>query len=150
MHVKRTERIRNTEGLTLMEVIISLAILGIITVSIITIFSNSYSNIFSLGNRSKALAEASRRIEILYTIPVEARNVATLKDALVDATTIYVEDEAALYHTTSENITRFMINPKTLLLNHIEENTGFKVTIVVFYQDGGRWVTLDTFLRGGI
>ena len=148
-YLKSIERIKNREGLTLMEVIISLAILGIITVSIITIFSNSFSNVFSMGNRSKALAEASRKMEILYTIPVEERNIDTLKDALVDATTVYVEGEAALYQSTSDNIVRFMITPQTLLQDHDEENTGFAVTIVVFYQDGGRRVTLDTFLRGG-
>lgn len=141
--------IKEQKGLTLIEVIIALAILGIITVSIITVFSNSFSNIFSLGNRSKALAEASRRMEILYTIPVEERSVDTIKNTLMDATTFYVEGETALYQSTSENIVRFMITPKTLLQDHDEENTGFGITIVVFYQNGGRRVTLDTFLRGG-
>jgi prepilin-type N-terminal cleavage/methylation domain-containing protein len=53
----------NRSGLTLIEIIISLAILGIIAVSLLTIFSSSFKFIFNAGRKSVATYGAQQNIE---------------------------------------------------------------------------------------
>lgn len=142
-------QLKDKKGFTLVEVIIAMAILGIITISIITVFSSSFSNIFSMGNRSKAIAVASQKLEVLYTIPISMRDSTTIKNTLLDDETIFVEgDETLLYQQSDKNLTRFKIQPKKLM-DYNGEKIGYEITIVVFYQNGQRHVTLNTFIRGG-
>lgn len=47
-------------GLTLVEIIVAMAILGIIAVSMLTIFTGSYSSIFSTGRKTKAINESAQ------------------------------------------------------------------------------------------
>ena len=45
----------NKSGFTLIEIIISLAILGIMAVSFLTIFSSGFSTIFTMGRKTQAM-----------------------------------------------------------------------------------------------
>lgn len=51
---------KNRKGLTLVEIIVALAILGIVAVSILTIFTGSYSTIFMMGRKTKAMNETAQ------------------------------------------------------------------------------------------
>ncbi|QZY56983.1 type IV pilus modification PilV family protein [Crassaminicella profunda] len=51
------------KGFTLIEIIISLAILGIIVVSFTTTFTSSFSGIFSSGKKSQALHQAQIQMD---------------------------------------------------------------------------------------
>lgn len=55
--------LQNNKGLTLIEVLVSIVILGIIAVAFLPIFTNSFVYIMSAGKRSKADFEAQRAME---------------------------------------------------------------------------------------
>lgn len=60
---------KNIKGLTLIELIIALAIIGIIVVTFLPIFTTSYTTIFGMGNRTDAVAIAQEIIDDLYVNP---------------------------------------------------------------------------------
>lgn len=56
-------RTKDNRGMTLLEIIIALAILGIIAVSILALFTSSFSFIAKAGNRSVATYDANAQVE---------------------------------------------------------------------------------------
>jgi prepilin-type N-terminal cleavage/methylation domain-containing protein len=65
-------KIRNQEGFTLIEIIISIAIFGILVIGFLSVFSNSNITIFNMGNKSKAVAIAQDLID--------TKNYSSLKE----------------------------------------------------------------------
>ena len=51
------------EGFTLIEIIVAVAILGLITVAFLPLLSNSISGIFSSGQRAEMLYQAQSKLE---------------------------------------------------------------------------------------
>jgi len=64
------------KGVTLIELVVSLALIGIIAVSTLTIFDTGLSNIFRAGSRTKAVAEANH--------DVTSSVLSVIEDAEVD------------------------------------------------------------------
>jgi prepilin-type N-terminal cleavage/methylation domain-containing protein len=62
------------KGLTLVEIIVSLGILGIITVSFTTLFTHSFKSVFSAGDKSVALFEAQEKMENILSGTVESES----------------------------------------------------------------------------
>lgn len=61
------ENFRSKRGLTLLEVIISIAILGIIATAFLNLFGNSFVSIASFGGKSEAVLGASDILEQVYS-----------------------------------------------------------------------------------
>lgn len=59
-------RIRQEEGLTLVEIIVALVILGIISVFVLSSFVGGYAGILRMGQRSNAAADAQGIIDLMY------------------------------------------------------------------------------------
>lgn len=73
----------DNKGLTLIEVIISVAILGILALAFLNIFSNNATNIFSAGDKTENIYEAQKKIDntirdIYYGIDDENINVVPI------------------------------------------------------------------------
>lgn len=60
---KPKNRLKNTQGFTLIEMIVALAIIGIMAVSFLTVFSSTYAHIFSAGRRSDAIFSTEKKVE---------------------------------------------------------------------------------------
>lgn len=71
-----------TKGMTLIEIIISIAILGILAVSFLSMFMMGFSGITSAGNRSKAEYAAQTKVE---------ENLSTETSSGSDKLTIYFQ-----------------------------------------------------------
>lgn len=56
-------RLNNPKGFTLIEMIVALAIIGIMAVSFLTVFSSTYAHIFSAGRRSDAIFSTEKKVE---------------------------------------------------------------------------------------
>lgn len=108
----------NTGGFTLIEIVVSLMILGIIAVAFLPVFSNSFAHIMSAGKRSKADYAAQKAIE----------NRLAGSGATFD------------HINTSENTTVLTIDlgPETIVVQG--------KTVNVTYDDGKQKVTLTTFI----
>ena len=61
------KNLKENKGFTLIEIILAMAILGIILVAFMGAFSGGFINIITMGNKSKAVAEAQAVIDFMYT-----------------------------------------------------------------------------------
>lgn len=124
------------KGLTLVEILISVVILGVIIFSFISLFGTGFSNIYSMGGKDRAMAKASDIMEVLYKNqpPAGFDN----KDQILDIA------------ATFNNNINIEIEEGFYPINNGELNPGFLVHIEVPFQLSGQRdnVILTTFLRG--
>lgn len=83
----------NQKGLTLVEVIVTLAIISIIASSFLTLFTTGFKGIFTAGNRSKAMYAAQKTMESIIAQGVSNNNTYditqdgfTIKVTVIDHT----------------------------------------------------------------
>lgn len=149
---------RHNDGLTLIEIIIAIAILAILVVSILGIFSGSFATIISMGNRTTALYEAQ---SIFNSFESKISNPATV-DAINVELNSYVtvnSSDAELALTEDEFIAefndkriRFYANTDvaTLSIGGIQKAIdGFTLNIKVFYRNGTRNTVFTAFIPKG-
>ena len=129
-------RYQQNEGFTLIEIIVSIAILGIITVSVMGLLSNSLVHVFSSGKKDEAITRAANKMESLYQTNPTSKNDLSLGSAAKQVNDC--SQSGGLYNKTDKNIIRYCIKTK---------EDGFKVTIVAFYMNGKKHVTLTSFIR---
>lgn len=123
---------KNKKGFTLVEIIITIALLGITLIVILGLFSNNIQHIFSSGKKDEAIAEASNVMDKIYSI--DPGSESEIADAL-DITKVNCNQ---LYNNTNANISRYCLD---------KLSDGFKVTVVVYYLNGKRNVSLTSFVR---
>lgn len=133
--------LKDKKGLTLVEVLISLLILGIIVFSFISLFGTGFVNIFSMGAKDRAMAQASDIMETLYK---EQGNDGFENIGQIE--TIINENFSAIdfQKSISEKINYFEGT------NDSDGTSGFLVTITISYTttSGQGDVTLTSFFRG--
>jgi len=61
--IKKINKLLNSKGLTLVEILVAFAILGIITTVFLSLFTNGYKTIFSAGQKSTAVFKAQEVME---------------------------------------------------------------------------------------
>ncbi|OHW62542.1 hypothetical protein EUAN_11070 [Andreesenia angusta] len=74
--------LKSEKGMTLVEVIISIAILGIIVTAFLSLFGNGFVSIASFGGKSEAVLGASDILEQVYS-ESESYTESELEDKLV-------------------------------------------------------------------
>jgi len=130
--------LRQKKGLTLIEIIIALAILGIIMVAFLSGFGSGFASIFTMGNKTKAVAEAQTIVDFIY-------NEGTINDSQLMSTfdiegkvshadlesSPYNSDKPIYYSVTSQTIGSVTVD---------------RVTVLVFYHGGSRYVTLSALI----
>ena len=133
-------------GFTLVEVIVSMAILSILAVTFLMTFTTGFTNIFASGNKNEAMTLASDKLELLYAKqPISDDDIVSLTDSDIFNGKFIEENHDALYEYDKdfdydeEGAFNFTVEAKEL---------GYKVTIVSFYQNAERYVTLTSFVRG--
>ena len=126
----------NRKGMTLIELIVAMAIIGIIAVVFLRSFSSGYIGILNGGKRAKAMSSAQSLIDR----EIEARNVgSTVLDpgkSKVDyaaLTAAYTPGEDYRYWLTTKSV--------TVPLSGYSANVNV-ITVLVFYQNGQNYVTL--------
>ncbi|HAP32415.1 MAG TPA: hypothetical protein DCQ14_05105 [Firmicutes bacterium] len=135
---------KKQSGFTLVEVIISMAIISAITAAFITVFGGAFTNIFAMGSRSEAKSLAAQRMENLYAAPQPLNGTAIIT---------MLEREGGFRVTGTENLylprAGKDFNFSVLNFQPRAGITGNKVMIVYFYHGGERYITLTSYLRGG-
>ena len=125
---------RCKKGFTLVEILVSMAIIAILAMAFFPLLSTSFVNIFAYGERDRAMTAASDIMEHLYASqPFDDEDEEDIEDE--------IEDELAANYDDYD----FHANGEEKTIKNVE---GYKVTIEVRYQDGEREVTLTSFVRG--
>lgn len=134
----------SNKGLTLIEVIASIAILGVVAISFIGLFSDSWLAVFSVGNREEAMSDISNLLEMLYS--------EQPKDGFDNKSSILGKLESSIKQAFGENtdVEEFVTiipvsstGPETTVI-------GFDVTITFPFRSrtGESQVALNAFFRG--
>lgn len=120
-------------GFTLVEVMVAMALLAIMVVVFSTFFGWNITSIFETGQRTQAIAEVEKKLEKLHYSMNDYENDAE-----------YTTPEAVqAYQNRSRN---FCVEEETYADGSIK---GYKITVVVFYKDGARHVTITSFIQEG-
>ena len=144
--------IKNKRGFSLVEVIVSIAILSVLAFSFVPLFGGSFENIFSYGERDKTSSYVSDIFESLYA---EQPYSLESKDDIIEDLEYFGGKNSSdnglhqydpEYDYESDYDFNFSI--ETIKPGDEFANEGYKVTIVAFYRDGEHSVELSTFIRG--
>lgn len=141
------KHLNRKHGLTLIEIVISLAILSIIMVAFLSLFSNGFITIITMGNKSRASVEAQEIVDRIYS---EAS--FTDKTELIQSVTNIVNSIDTNYedysskianfdepNTNSKNIRFYVSDPQAMLINNV-----YTVTVRVYYFNFQRYVTISS------
>lgn len=124
--------IKSKKGMTLLEVIVAIAILGIIAVSLLGAFLQGFSTIFSMGNKTRAISTAQELVDMACDSG-NTIELGTISTEAIDDTSFYRYDEGTKH--------KFRVSTQTK-----NETTYERVTVIVFYQHGKRYVTLTSLI----
>lgn len=139
--------IKNPKGLTLIEIIVAIAIMGILAVSVSTVFGLSISQIFTSGTRTNEAMEVQT---IVDTLLVESdagrfRSYADIDAHLSSQGYGEVDDESELTVKNGSYDVNYFIDTRNVVIQG-ETVTGWEVTILQFFDSGERSVQITTFI----
>ena len=130
------------KGMTLVEVLVSMAILVIIALAFILVYTTAFSNTYAFGKKNAAMALASEAMEALYAIEPAAEGTIAAKLSSLNGNQVSSRDE--LYLETGHDF-NYLIEPVATLNG---ATSGHKVTIAEYDQAVKSHVTLVTFIPG--
>jgi prepilin-type N-terminal cleavage/methylation domain-containing protein len=141
-------KLNSTQGLTLLEIIVSLAILSIVLVAFLSLFSNGFITIISMGNKSRASIEAQEIIDRIYA----EVNFTTQTELRQGISAIINQVEPGSYDDYTDKISDFdepnnsnkkirfyVSNPQAMLIKN-----AYVVTLRVYYHNYTRNVTISS------
>lgn len=129
----------NKKGFTLIELILSMAILGILLVAFMTVFNFSYFNIINAGSRTDATYVANGITDSLFSTPFN--NEAAIQTFLSGKG--YGTESATVTTYASKNVNYKVTNGVVLNVN------GSTVEIAVFYNSRHDYVQFTVFVPYG-
>ena len=134
----KTLKQNNKKGFTLIEIIVSIAIIGILAVALLSVFTSGYSTIFSMGRKTESSNEAQAFIERVYQ-----EGIADINSIAIDFNSNTVVDSSqmnsGLYDQTEPD--------KVMFHNVNSSGDQPKVTVLVFYENGRRNVKVSALVR---
>lgn len=141
------------KGLSLIEILISMAILGIITVSFLTLFSNGLTDVYKSGHRTNKTAELQSLIEELNSHICNNQNdIDTYVGGYLSAKGVQynkVSDINSLKIKTSGKDVNYYITGLNTVSNDASTVKGYQVTIYWFVDNGTSHVEATTFIIPG-
>lgn len=135
---------RKNKGFSLIEVIIAMAILGIILIAFLSTFSFGFIQIYSMGHKSQAVAEAQRIMDEIYYYGDQALVSGT---AVIDGAYV-APDTNILYATPLDGAS---LLDKNRIYFSAPQTAGDKkiteATVVTYYRDWKERVELTTIIE---
>ncbi|MCX8129143.1 MAG: prepilin-type N-terminal cleavage/methylation domain-containing protein [Clostridia bacterium] len=159
-HLKNKLR-QNNKGVSLVEVVAAVTILGIIVVGIFPAFSVSHTHIFSMGDKNKAMSVLQGKIDLIYTISniedavnsadamrrtAKVNEIRLMLGAEFDNTGAFIYTAGTDFKFSVENVSTTVSPPIQGLSNNLN---GVKVTVVYFYKANSEYISLSAFKKGG-
>lgn len=135
------EILSNKKGFSLIELLVAILILSIIIVAFTQGFTTSITNIFTMGSKTKAVAEAQAVLDGIY------------QDGILDHTTpgsnlsgFLIQNEVDESVLTSQPYEPSKPIYYSVSTQEISGNDYNRVTVLVFYQNGKHYVTLTALI----
>jgi prepilin-type N-terminal cleavage/methylation domain-containing protein len=136
----------NKKGFTLVELIISIAILGIISTAFLSMFGFGYSNITEAGIRTKAINKTQNIIESAYA--KKFYNPSEIRAFMSGHGYNNITNISNLYIQSGGNETNYFVKDTITALNGTD---CYIITVVVFYKNGTKNIDVTTAIPiGGI
>jgi len=125
----------SNKGFSLVEVLVALTVLVILIGAFANFLGWSVTSIFDDGQKTRAIAEAEKKLERLY---YSMDNYASDQEYVGNCNEVTVKDPNRIRNFCVEEVT------------HVGGNVeGYNVTVVVFYKNGERYVSISSFIEGG-
>ena len=138
--------IHNDKGLTLIEIILSIAILGIILTAFLSTSTFGVSNLFFSGQKSESVMDLQSAMDDLNAHGFMTTSTESAQDYIINFLETkgyhYVSDPAQIFIQSSDMHTNFYVSA-----SEVKAGTrGNSVTILKFTQNEKRTAQLSTFL----
>lgn len=147
------------KGMTLIEVIVALAIFGIISVSFLTLFSQGYVGIFKSGFRTNTTMKLQSMVDYLNSqtinstdeIDADITNYLSSKYSYAkDVNYKKVTDINSLSTAESNISVKYLISSLGAISSTTPNILGYQVTIIWFINNSQSYVKITTFvIKGG-
>jgi prepilin-type N-terminal cleavage/methylation domain-containing protein len=138
---KFTNKYSDKNGFTLIEIILSIAILVIVLFGFLSLFGMGATTIFSMGHKTKALSEAQSIVDTI----INAEDTSDSFIQNIDSSTTYekITDCSAIASGTYVNRVRYCLKDETFTVNG-KDYTQKILTVLVFYNNGKNYVVVNS------
>lgn len=151
----------NNKGLTLLEVLITLAILGIITVLFISIFTTTNLNINFSGKKVNAIVESKSILDEIRSKIANSHieNSQEFNDIIREVLNLHYKGNNKIFDLDDNDLYKYSnkkihcgIDEETIVGKSIEnlendiESSMCKVKIILFYDKGKKNIELSTYI----
>jgi prepilin-type N-terminal cleavage/methylation domain-containing protein len=142
-------KFNNHNGFTLIEILIAMAILLIIVVAFLSVFTNSFIAIASMGDKSRASADAQKIIDRVYgegdlSGASELRaSISSIVQEIEPNNFEDYTDKIGLFDEENSNgkkIRFYITSTEDLII----KNNVFILTLRVYYQNNKKHVTISS------
>lgn len=142
------------KGFTLLEIIVVIAILSIVVIAFLSLFTNGYSNVSYSNNRLKATMEAKSIMEGIRAIDYEDLNESDVDKYFTDnyeGKYEKINDINNISNLNNKDILYYIGDVDVSLKDKSDDVEVFnenskKITIIVFYNNGKSYVTLSSYI----
>lgn len=131
----------NTKGMTLIEIVVSLAILSIVVLGFFLIFTASFAHIYRMGTKTSAMSYAQEVVDNIYI----NRDTSDAFIQSIDESEEFLklDDCSDMDNYTYNGVNRvvYCVGGETLV-----DTSMTKVTVRVFYKNGDESVVLSSII----
>lgn len=137
---------KNSKGLTLVEILVSIALLGMISIILLTIFGGGFSSILVMGRKTNAVATAHSIVDQVYESEISLNDYENY-DSYIVGLKEYIEllDGSPSFGNFDESYDGNNIR-YNLVKNEINEEPLTELSVLVFYEDGERSIILTSLI----
>lgn len=144
--------LNDKEGMTLIEIIVALAILGIVLIALLNVFTFSMKGVYSAGHRTASAKELQGIADTLINANKMPTGFATQ-----DSIRTYLSALSTDYHREDNlsNVTTYAGYPVNFNVSTrnitIGPSAGYNVTLVRFFEDNKKYTKMTAFIvEGGL
>ena len=139
-------KINSHSGFTLLEVMISILILGIISVSIIPLIGSSAVNIIKIGRQDLAVNTAANFTDIIHQKVIADNELSEEIWGKFSSETLYYKDkEVKIEYKDCSSIDNHPEEDK-LFFCKTDIKNGYRLKVVFYYDNGDNSTELNSFV----
>lgn len=137
--------IKNQNGFTLIEVTVSLLLLGIISTFIFPLIGSSVTKIIKSGNYDQAINTTSNFTELIHQEVISKGKLNEEQWENLSNNIYYKGDSVDIEYKNSFNFNSKSKNNK-ILFSKKQTNGGYKLKVIFFFNNGKKQIRFDSFV----